>query len=153
MRNLIRSRNFYVMLLLDAALVAGAYYLAFHLRFDGEIPPGFLDLFFRTVAPVVAMKILIFLIFGLYRGMWRFTSLNDLQNVVAAALIATMLIVVYGALFGRFWGFPRSVLAMDFVLTLLFIGGARMAVRLIMNRGSGLPEGLWGGRIGTGSGS
>ena len=145
MRNLIRSRNFYVMLLLDAALVAGAYYLAFHLRFDGEIPPGFLDLFFRTVAPVVAMKILIFLIFGLYRGMWRFTSLNDLQNVVAAALMATMLIVVYCALFGRFWGFPRSVLAMDFVLTLLFIGGARVAVRLVMNRGSGLPEGLWGG--------
>ena len=145
MRNLIRSRNFYVMLLLDAALVAGAYYLAFHLRFDGEIPPGFLALFFRSVAPVVAMKVLIFLIFGLYRGMWRFTSLNDLRNVVAAALIATMLIVVYGALFGRFGGFPRSVLAMDFVLTLLFIGGARVAVRLVMNRGSGLPEGLWGG--------
>ena len=145
MRNLIRSRNFYIMILLDAALVAGAYYLAFHLRFDGEIPPGFLDLFSWTVAPVVAIKVLIFLIFGLYRGMWRFTSLNDLQNVVAAALIATMLIVVYGALFGRFGGFPRSVLAMDFVLTLLFIGGARMAVRLVMNRGSGLPEGLWGG--------
>jgi len=107
------------MLLLDAALVAGAYYLAFYLRFDGEIPSGFLDLFFRTVAPVVAMKVLIFLIFGLYRGMWRFTSLNDLQNVVVAALMATMLIVVYGALFGRFGGFPRSVLAMDFVLTAL----------------------------------
>lgn len=145
MWNLIRSRNFYVMLLLDAALVAGAYYLAFHLRFDGEIPPGFLDLFSWTVVPVVAMKVLIFLIFGLYRGMWRFTSMNDLQNVVAAVLIATMLIVVYGALFGRFGGFPRSVLAMDFVLTLLFIGGARMTVRLVMNRGSGLPEGLWGG--------
>jgi len=145
MRNLIRSRNFYIMILLDAALVAGAYYLAFHLRFDGEIPPGFLDLFSWTVAPVVAIKVLIFLIFGLYRGMWRFTSLNDLQNVVAAALMATMLIVVYCALFGRFWGFPRSVLAMDFVLTLLFIGGARVAVRLVMNRGSGLPEGLWGG--------
>ncbi|HPN10256.1 MAG TPA: nucleoside-diphosphate sugar epimerase/dehydratase [Syntrophales bacterium] len=145
MRNLVRSRNFYLMLLLDASLVAGAYYLAFYLRFDGDIPEGFLWLFSRSVAPLVVLKILIFFAFGLYRGMWRFTGLNDLRNVVAASLAATMTMIVYFTLLGRALGFPRSVFVIDFVMTLMFVGGARVAVRLIMNRGSGLPEGLWGG--------
>lgn len=144
MRNLIRSRNFYVMLLADAVLVAGAYYLAFHLRFDGDIPRNHFNIFYMSVVPVTAMKLAVFLALGLYRGMWRFTSLNDLRNVVAGTFGATMLIILYCALFGRFWLFPRSVLIMDFILTLLFIGGIRVAVRLVMNRGSGLPEGLWG---------
>ena len=144
MRNLVRSRNFYLMLLLDASLVAGAYYLAFYLRFDGDIPEGFLWLFSRSVAPLVVLKILIFFAFGLYRGMWRFTGLNDLRNVVAASLAATMTMIVYFTLLGRALGFPRSVFVIDFVMTLMFVGGARVAVRLIMNRGSGLPEGLWG---------
>jgi len=143
-RNLVRSRNFYLMLLLDASLVAGAYYLAFYLRFDGDIPEGFLWLFSRSVAPLVVLKILIFFAFGLYRGMWRFTGLNDLRNVVAASLAATMTMIVYFTLLGRALGFPRSVFVIDFVMTLMFVGGARVAVRLIMNRGSGLPEGLWG---------
>jgi len=132
------------MLLLDASLVAGAYYLAFYLRFDGDIPEGFLWLFSRSVAPLVVLKILIFFAFGLYRGMWRFTGLNDLRNVVAASLAATMTMIVYFTLLGRALGFPRSVFVIDFVMTLMFVGGARVAVRLIMNRGSGLPEGLWG---------
>jgi len=132
------------MLLLDASLVAGAYYLAFYLRFDGDIPEGFLWLFSRSVAPLVVLKILIFFAFGLYRGMWRFTGLNDLRNVVAASLAATMTMIVYFTLLGRALGFPWSVFVIDFVMTLMFVGGARVAVRLIMNRGSGLPEGLWG---------
>jgi len=101
-------------------------------------------LFSRSVAPLVVLKILIFFAFGLYRGMWRFTGLNDLRNVVAASLAATMTMIVYFTLLGRALGFPRSVFVIDFVMTLMFVGGARVAVRLIMNRGSGLPEGLWG---------
>jgi len=133
------------MLLMDAALVAGAYYLAFYLRFDGTIPTNFLDLFCWSVVPVAVMKLAVFLILGLYRGMWRFTSLNDLRNVVAAAVIATVLMILYFSLLGRSVGFPRSVFVMDFVLTLLFVGGVRVAVRLLLNRGSGIPyEGLWG---------
>ena len=101
-------------------------------------------MFSRSVAPLVVLKILIFFAFGLYRGMWRFTGLNDLRNVVAASLAATMTMIVYFTLLGRALGFPRSVFVIDFVMTLMFVGGARVAVRLIMNRGSGLPEGLWG---------
>ena len=145
MRHLVRSRNFYLMLLMDAALVAGAYYLAFYLRFDGTIPANFLDLFCWSVGPLVVTKLAIFLAFGLYRGMWRFTSLNDLRKVVAAVLLATVTLIVYSALFGRFLGFPRSVFAIDFVLTMLFVGGVRVGVRLLLNRGSGIPyERLWG---------
>ena len=145
MKNLVRSRNFYVMILFDAVLVFAAYYLAYYLRFDGSIPAGYLAVFYKTVAMIVVMKLLIFLVIGLYRGMWRFTSLNDLRSVVAAVLLSTMLVTMYFVFLFHFQGFPRSVLAIDGILSLLFIGGIRVSVRLILNRGSGLSyESMWG---------
>jgi FlaA1/EpsC-like NDP-sugar epimerase len=92
MKNLIRSRNFYIMVLCDAVLVGAAYFLSFYLRFEGQIPEGFLNLFQQTVALVVVTNIAVFFVFNMYRGMWRFTSLNDLKNVVAATLLSSLAI-------------------------------------------------------------
>jgi FlaA1/EpsC-like NDP-sugar epimerase len=47
------------------------------------------------VALVVVTNIAVFFVFNLYRGMWRFTSLNDLKNVVAATLLSFLTIPLY----------------------------------------------------------
>jgi len=141
-KNLIRSRNFYIMVLCDAVLVAAAYYLSFYLRFDGQIPEGFFDLFSRTAIIVVVMNLVFFFSFNMYRGMWRYTSLNDLKRVVGATLASSLALSFYLLFISRIQGFPRSVFVMNFLLTLLFIGGIRVGVRMILNSGSIMPEGL-----------
>jgi FlaA1/EpsC-like NDP-sugar epimerase len=143
MKNLLLNKNFYIMLLCDVILVFTAYYLSFYLRFEGRIPEGFMVVFKDTILIVVVTKIIVFFFFNLYRGMWRFTGLNDLKNVVSAALLSSITLTLYILFMYRFEGYSRSVYVIDFVLTLLFIGGIRICVRLFMNRGYGIPSDLF----------
>ncbi len=80
---------------------------------------------------VLLTKIVSFLYFDLYRGMWRFTSIADLVNIIKASSISTLLIICF-ILFSprRFIGFPRSVFAIDWCLTILFIAGFRLTIRI-----------------------
>lgn len=126
------------MLLCDIGLIIAAYFLSFYLRFEGHIPKPFFNTFQETVPVVVIIKIAFFFSLNLYRGMWRFTGLKDLKNVFLAALFASATLTLYILFLYRFEGYSRSVYVMDFVLTLLFIGGVRICVRLIMNRGFGI---------------
>jgi len=143
MKNIVRNRNFYIMLLCDIGLVIAAYFLSFYLRFEGHIPIPFFITFQETVVVAVVIKIAFFFSFHLYRGMWRFTGLQDLKNVFLAILFASATLTLYILFLYRFEGFSRSVYVIDFVLTLLFIGGIRVCVRLIMNRGFGFSTDLF----------
>lgn len=143
MKNLIHNRNFYIMLLCDVVLVFAAYYLSFYLRFESHIPLQFLVAFQETVPIVIITKLIFFFFFNLYRGMWRFTGLKDLKNVVLATVFSSITLTLYILFMYRFEGFSRSVYVIDFVLTLLFIGGVRVCVRLIMNRGFGISSDLF----------
>ena len=143
MKNIIQNRNFYIMLLCDIGLVIAAYFLSFYLRFEGHIPIPFFITFQETVVVAVVIKIAFFFSFNLYRGMWRFTGLQDLKNVFLAILFASATLTLYILFLYRFEGFSRSVYVIDFVLTLLFIGGIRVCVRLIMNRGFGFSTDLF----------
>jgi FlaA1/EpsC-like NDP-sugar epimerase len=80
---------------------------------------------------VLLTKIVSFFYFDVYRGMWRFTSIADLFNIVKASSIGSLLIICI-ILFSpsRFIGFPRSVFIIDWCLTILFIAGFRLAIRV-----------------------
>ena len=73
----------------------------------------------------------------LYRGMWRYTSLNELVNVLKAVLTSSFLIILGVLMVYRFQGYPRSVFIMDGFLTFLAIGGIRMVIRLYFTRENG----------------
>jgi FlaA1/EpsC-like NDP-sugar epimerase len=129
----------------DAALVALAYLGAYLLRFDQGIPPRYEDLLGATIAFVVIGKVAIFAAFGLYHKWWRYVGLRDLETILKAAVVASLVMV--GALF--IWSptdndIPRSVAVMDLLLTVALIGGVRLAVRSIIERpprGAFLPKG------------
>ncbi|MCB0872538.1 MAG: polysaccharide biosynthesis protein [Actinobacteria bacterium] len=122
--------------LVDVALVSLALWLAFQLRFDWEVPRRFDRVFEETVLIIVAIKMLVFVGFRFYTKWWRFTSLRDLQAIVMASILASLLVT---ALFS-FWrpehvaAIPRGVLVADMLLTLVLVGGARFLVRSIIER-------------------
>ena len=128
------------MLLGDAGLVILAYYFAHYIRFDGSIPPNHLNTFLKSVIWIVPVKLICFIVFKLYRGMWRYTSIHDMLNILKASLLSTVIIVLLAAVTVRLTGFSRGVLIIDFFLTYLFISGFRIGVRLHYTRQSGNGE-------------
>jgi FlaA1/EpsC-like NDP-sugar epimerase len=129
----------------DACLVALAYLGAYLLRFDQGIPPRYEDLLRDTLAFVVVGKVAIFAAFGMYHKWWRYVGLRDLEAILKAAAVASLVMVA--ALY--IWSptdndIPRSVAVMDLLLTVALIGGARLAVRSVVERpprGAVLPKG------------
>jgi FlaA1/EpsC-like NDP-sugar epimerase len=125
-------RNRYL-LLVDIPLVAVCVWGAFTLRFDWYFlhsRPEFLPF----VAAALLLKPVVLYAFGMYRRYWRYASVQDLQAVVlaaSAASIALAVFVVTAQAAGIIEWFSRSVLFIDWLLTILVIGGVRMSVRVI----------------------
>jgi FlaA1/EpsC-like NDP-sugar epimerase len=79
--------------------------------------------------------------FGLYKGMWRYTSLVDLLNLLKATLTSSFGIMLAILFMFQFQGFARSVFIIDGMLTFIFIGGFRVSIRLLFSETpSGLPS-------------
>ena len=124
-----------VELVIDACLVGLAWYLAFQLRFDQAFPDRYKELFEDTIAWVVLGKVVFFAAFGLYQRLWRFVDQRDFQSIVKAVVVTTLVLV--GALFLISPGGtdpPRGVIAIDCLLTLLFVAGSRFLARAIVER-------------------
>lgn len=121
-------------LLLDIVLVSAAAIGAFVLRFDlGTMDRWHVDLV-PYLATVLVIKPLSFAMFGLYRRYWRYTSLRDLALVGFAVAMSSAImtaVVMVALLTGRVAWFSRAVLILDGVLTFCFVGGSRLATRLV----------------------
>src|SRR3954447_3818764 len=80
---------------LDAGLVALAYYLAYRLRFDGGIPPAYMDLFERTIAWSIFGSIVCFALVGMYRHWMRYSSQREYFKIAEGTLLAVLSLVGY----------------------------------------------------------
>jgi len=121
------------MILCDACLVAASHLLAYLLRFEGGIPLQQWETIKSTITYILPFKLIIFYYFGLYRGMWRYTGLVDLFNVLKATFTSSALIILAILFIYRFEGFPRSVFIIDGILTFMFIGGLRVTIRILLS--------------------
>ena len=140
-------RNRVLQVVADALLAGLAFYLAFRLRFLDDargLPPRYETLFVQAVGFVAIGKVAVFAAFGLYQKWWRYVSGRDFLTIVRAVAVASALLVVLFTVIQPFGpDLPRSVAVMDFILTLFLIAGARLAVRLIVERpahGHRLPK-------------
>lgn len=124
------NRNFWIMLACDCLLIIVAYYLSFFVRFDGDIPLPHLEIFCETVVWILPLKLVSFFFFDMYKGMWRYFGLHDVFNILKACTASSVAVVIVVLAVFRFVGFSRSVFAIDFILCLMFVGSARLLIRL-----------------------
>jgi FlaA1/EpsC-like NDP-sugar epimerase len=137
-RESLKKRNFWLMLAGDAVLILAAHTLAYAIRFPGTYHELKNQQQFLTVLPLlVLIKLPVFYLFDLYRGMWRYTSLNDLLNILKATLVSFCITVSIIVFFNRFEGFPRSVFFLDAILTFLLVSGHRVAIRFFYQKVGG----------------
>jgi UDP-GlcNAc:undecaprenyl-phosphate/decaprenyl-phosphate GlcNAc-1-phosphate transferase len=117
--------------LLDVVLIILAYYSAYALVFGPfSMESRDWQLFLRTVPLLVFLKMATFLSVGVYRGIWRYTSVDDLvvfgKGVVIGS-VASVLAILFAF---RFREFSRAVFVLDGMFLLMMLAGSRMAFRL-----------------------
>jgi len=118
----------------EIALIASSYYCSFLLRLDLPLSEASRAQFWETLPLVLLIKLVVFYYFGLLRGWWRYVGMSDLINITSAAILSSL--IIYGSIvFGTtVAGYPRSVLLIDMLLTMAYVGGARFVVRAYTER-------------------
>ena len=107
------NKNFLIIFIADLLLLTAALYTALLIRFEFSIPSFFMTSFLHMLPYVLITKITSFYYFDLYRGMWRYTSILDLLNIIKAATASSLLIVAFIVFKTRFIGYSRSVFLID----------------------------------------
>jgi FlaA1/EpsC-like NDP-sugar epimerase len=112
---------------LAAAVAWGALWWT---RFSFDLPAPFADDMLYSMAWVVPMQAVIFLGFGLYRGLWRFASTVDLKRIFLAAGLGALLVPLALVLLKMQALVPRSVIVLYPVVLIFLMAGDRFAYRL-----------------------
>jgi FlaA1/EpsC-like NDP-sugar epimerase len=113
----------------DLLAAALAWWVAYALRFNLEIPHFYFLAMLRTLGPVLVVQAASFLLFGLYRGVWRYSSVRDLQRILLAAGVAALAVPAAALVLEARGLVPRSVLVLDPILLVVLMGGSRFAYR------------------------
>ncbi|HEX2954842.1 MAG TPA: nucleoside-diphosphate sugar epimerase/dehydratase [Bacillota bacterium] len=113
----------------DLIAVNAALFIAFLLRFEGTIPPSYQMKWWLMVLFVSVIRIFFFHLFGLYKGLWRYSSLPELFQVIYAVTLSS--VVIWAILLVHpFVQIPRSVGAMAWLINIVLISSVRLTVRL-----------------------
>jgi FlaA1/EpsC-like NDP-sugar epimerase len=111
-------------------LAAGiAWIVAYWLRFNLEIPAFFAAIMWERLPWVIGVYALFFWVLGLYRGLWRFASLPDLQRILLAVGLGALAIPALFALMRSGVSVPRSTYLLTPLLLVGVMSGSRLAYR------------------------
>ena len=83
-----------IVFLHDVAAAGIAWVAAFYLRFNFDLPDDWRELMLDLLPWVLAIYAVIFLAMRLYRGLWRYASLPDLQRIAVAVGVAALAVWV-----------------------------------------------------------
>ncbi len=119
-----------LILFVDLAILTICYYFAHLIRFDFDLPQWAGQRFTETLMYVLGFKFVCFYFFDIYRGMWRYTGLKDLFDIVKAVSLATTLIIVSILYVTRFERVSRSVFLIDWGLTVMGLSSVRIFTRI-----------------------
>jgi FlaA1/EpsC-like NDP-sugar epimerase len=129
-----------ILFVFHAVIFIACYVFAALVRFEFAIPPEFLLTFKSTLVVVVTVQLFIGVVFGFYRGWWRYVGIADVVRLVLGLTTAIVILTALwytGATFGvhdQYIKAPRSVLLIDWAFALLSLFGVRVLIRLGRDR-------------------
>ncbi len=122
---------------LDIVISLGTLLLSYQLRFNFDVPAMFYDSFIKVFLSVIILKITFIGLFNIYKVSWRFFSLYEAKKLFHAHLITYSILGLFVYFQSDlFYPIPRSVIIIDFFLSLIFIGLLRVLKRLLIESGT-----------------
>ncbi|EGL3838532.1 UDP-N-acetylglucosamine 4,6-dehydratase (configuration-retaining) [Campylobacter upsaliensis] len=132
--NLAKNKRLIFFLSCDIVLIALSIFLAFELRFSGEIPKSFYMGMIKAGILLLVLKIVFLFAFRIYKVAWRFFSLGEARKIFFALALAELVFLIIFYFYPSFFNpFPRSVVGIDFVLSYMFIGTLRISKRMLID--------------------
>ena len=116
--------------ILDAILITLSYYAAYVLLFGSFENTSNWRLFIQPLPILIVVKLFAFLFAGVYRGIWRYTSVRDFLTFFKGVVLGSILSLLTVLLLYRFQNFSRAVFVVDGLLLFTAISASRMAFRL-----------------------
>ena len=129
------NRRAFLAFVHDVAMAAFSLVISLYLRLGGEIVGYKPALTATYVACFALIAGSVFLLTGLYRGIWRYASLPDLFNIARAVTLALAIFLPVMFVITRLEALPRSTLLIDWFVLVALLGGPRLAYRLFKDRG------------------
>ena len=120
----------------DGAIVAAAWWLAWHLRFD-QRQPGYYNRYldWDIVLLVVGLKLPVFVFAGFYNRWWRYVSTRDMWSALRGVGLSTLFVYLAFTIFTvHKAAVPRGVWFIDLLLCLAFVAGVRLLARTLIER-------------------
>ena len=124
----------------DIALIIVSVLGSFALRLDVIELPYYFPAALVMCAVALTVKIPVYYFFGLYRRLWVYASTNELRLIIVAVTAASVLtggvMLVFISLGWIQPGMPRSALGIDWLISLILIGGSRFVLRILAEQSS-----------------
>ena len=115
---------------LDTFLITLSYYASYLLLFGSFESNANWDIFIKSLPLLIVLKLFAFLAAGVYRGLWRYTSVNDFITFAKGVVLGSGLSMGAVLLIYRFQNFSRAVFFLDGLILLFGVVGSRLAFRL-----------------------
>jgi FlaA1/EpsC-like NDP-sugar epimerase len=133
-RGTFKKTSTYFIVLADIAAIIISLIFAYWLRFDFRLPLQYWVTIGISLLFLVPLKLLIFSSFGLYRGIYRYTSLWDGLTIMKATTTASLIVMVSYSFALEMEGLNRSIFVIDYLISSIFIGLIRISVRFYYSR-------------------
>jgi FlaA1/EpsC-like NDP-sugar epimerase len=131
-KNNINVRNRYL-LLIDLVLIVVSVLGSFAMKLELDNLLPYYPAIITMILVALVTKPVVYYYFGLYRRLWVYASVNELKIIAAAVAVASVIVsavMILLFILNVITGLPRSVLGIDFLLSLVFVGGVRFALRI-----------------------
>jgi O-antigen biosynthesis protein WbqV len=119
----------------DLVMAGLSFVIALALRLGNETFGYFSQDLLLALVLFVAVCGAVFMYFGLYRGIWRYASLNDLEAIVRAASVSILIFLAITFFVTRLEAVPRTSLLINWFTLISLLGGPRILYRVFKDRG------------------
>lgn len=129
----------WVIIIIDLFISIAALFFAYLIRFDLETDPYLIEeewkILSKSILVYLGIKLIVFYLFKVHKGLVRHTSTEDLRRIFSANLISSILFLAAGLIryyfLDGYFLFPTTVLIIEFIAAFMFMLISRFAVKLI----------------------